>query len=44
MHARLQDCDVFLDNLIADSGDLVHFALIAESQPVNLEEALSDPK
>lgn len=27
-----------------DDGDFFHFALIAESEPVNIKEDLSDPK
>lgn len=41
---RLQDCELFRDNDVNDDGDFVHFALMTESKPVNMEEALSDPK
>lgn len=41
---RLQDCEFFRDNKVNDDGDFVHFALLAESQPVKMKEASSDPK
>jgi len=41
---RLRDCELFRDREINNEGDLIHFALMAESEPVNTEEALSDPK
>lgn len=44
MPTRVQDCEVFLDNKVTDSGDLVHFELIVEYEPVNSKEALSDQK
>lgn len=40
----LQDHELFPDNELNDNGDLVHFMLLAESEPVKMEEALSDPK
>lgn len=42
MPARLQNYDLFPDNKVNDNGDLVHFALMAEFEPVKKEEALSD--
>ncbi|KAI5392090.1 hypothetical protein KIW84_076761 [Lathyrus oleraceus] len=41
---RLKDCDLFCDNELNDDGDFIHFALMAESELINTEEALSDPK
>ncbi|KAI5401001.1 hypothetical protein KIW84_065729 [Lathyrus oleraceus] len=41
---RLRDYERFQDNEVNNDGDFVHFALMAESEPVNEEEALSDPK
>src|SRR3954471_15881318 len=41
---RLQECKRFQDNEVNNEGDFVHFALMAESEPVNTEEALRDPK
>lgn len=40
----LQDCELFQDNKINDGGDFVHFAHMNESEPVKMEEALSDTK
>lgn len=42
--ARLQECELFQDNDINGDSDFVHFALMDESEPVKIEEALSDPK
>ena len=33
---HLQDCEVNLDDEVDDNGDLVHFAFLAESEPVRL--------
>ncbi|KAI5434094.1 hypothetical protein KIW84_021092 [Lathyrus oleraceus] len=41
---RLRDYERFQDNEVNNDGDFVHFVLMAESEPVNEEEALSDPK
>lgn len=35
---------MFIDNKVSDNGDLVHFSLMAESEPMKTKEALSDPK
>lgn len=40
----LQDCELFQDNKVNDDGDFIHFTLTAKSEPVKMEEALSDPK
>jgi len=29
------DFEMFLDNVVADEGDLVHFALLAEDESIN---------
>lgn len=42
--ARLQDCEMFPNHEINNNGDIVHFALMDESKPVKMEEALKDPK
>ncbi|XP_050890020.1 uncharacterized mitochondrial protein AtMg00820-like [Lathyrus oleraceus] len=41
---RIQDCELFQDNKVNDDGDFFNFALMVESEPVKMEEALSDPK
>ncbi|MCH80809.1 copia-type polyprotein [Trifolium medium] len=38
--ARLNDCEVIQDNAVNDEGDLIHFALLADSEPVNFKDAL----
>ena len=35
---------MFHDNDINNDGDLVHFALMTESEPVSIEEAISNEK
>ena len=40
----LQDCEVNLDDEVDDNGDLVHFAFLAESEPVRLVDAIQHPK
>jgi hypothetical protein len=42
--ARLQDCELVNDNEVTAEGDLVHFALLAGSEPLNYIEALSNLK
>lgn len=37
---RLGDCVVISDNAVNDEGDIIHFALLADSEPLNFEEAL----
>ena len=37
---RLQDCEVLPDSAVTDEGDLIHFALLADAEPVNFTEAL----
>ena len=29
------DFEIFPDNVVTDEGDLVHFALLTEAEPVN---------
>ncbi|XP_058763573.1 uncharacterized protein LOC131637024 [Vicia villosa] len=41
---RIQDCELFRDNKVSDDGNFVHFALMVESEPAKMEEALIDPK
>ncbi|GAU50483.1 hypothetical protein TSUD_409690 [Trifolium subterraneum] len=38
---RLQDFETYNDNAINIDGDLVHFALFVDSEPVSFEEAIS---
>ena len=38
---HLQDCEVNLDDEVDDNGDLVHFAFLAESEPVRLADAFN---
>lgn len=38
--SRLGDCVVISDNAVNDEGDIIHFALFANSKPLNFEEAL----
>jgi hypothetical protein len=42
--ARLQECEINADNEIDDSGDLVHLAFMAESEPINVDTALRSEK
>jgi len=41
---HLQDCEVNLDDEVDNNGDLVHFAFLAESEPVRLADAIQHPK
>ncbi|GAU30874.1 hypothetical protein TSUD_15600 [Trifolium subterraneum] len=40
---RLTDHETILHNVVNDDGDLVHLAFMADTEPVNWHEALSDP-
>jgi len=40
---HLQDCKVNLDDEVDDNGDLVHFAFLAESEPVRLADVIQHP-
>ncbi|GAU48263.1 hypothetical protein TSUD_405090 [Trifolium subterraneum] len=42
--ARIQDCETVNDNEVNEDGDLVHFALLARSEPINYYDALSNKK
>ncbi|MCI18242.1 copia-type polyprotein, partial [Trifolium medium] len=37
---RLNDCEVIHDNAVNDEGELIHFALLADSEPIDFKEAL----
>ena len=41
---HLQDCEVNLDDEVDDNGYLVHFAFLADSEPVRLADAIQHPK
>jgi len=41
---HLQDYEVNLDDEVDDNGDLVHFAFVADSEPVRLADAIQHPK
>ena len=43
-HVHLQDCEVNLDDEVDDNGDLIHFAFLAESEPIRLVDAIQHPK
>jgi len=40
--ARLNDCEITFDGAVNYEGDIVHFALLVESEPVTLEEAMKN--
>ncbi|KAK2405219.1 hypothetical protein QL285_054482 [Trifolium repens] len=40
--SRLNDHVVTSDNAVNDEGDLIHFALLADAEPINLNEALNN--
>ncbi|MCI61238.1 hypothetical protein A2U01_0082495, partial [Trifolium medium] len=44
MPARLQDYEVTSDDQVNDEGEIVHYAFLADTEPVSMSEALSDPK
>ena len=37
---RLTDCEITSDDAVNDEGDLIHFALLADAEPINYKEAL----
>jgi len=41
---HLQDCEVNLDDEVDDKRDLIHFAFLAESEPVRLTDVIQHPK
>lgn len=44
MMLRMQECVISLDDMVNDEGKLVHYALYADTEPVNVVEALKDSK
>ena len=40
MPARLADFEVFSDNSVTVEGELVHFALLADAEPISFEDAV----
>ncbi|MCH81780.1 hypothetical protein A2U01_0002572 [Trifolium medium] len=40
MPSRLADCEVLPDSAVNNEGELIHFALLADAEPVNFNEAL----
>ena len=41
---RLNDFEMLNDGAINDEGEIVHFALLAESEPLTVEEAMQNKK
>lgn len=41
---RLQDFEVILDASVNADGELIHFALLVATEPLNYEEALRDKR
>jgi len=39
---RLTDCEITSDDAVNDEGDLIHFALLADAEPINYKEALKN--
>ena len=37
---RLTDCEITPDNAVNEEGDLTHFALLADAEPINYKEAM----
>lgn len=42
--ARLSDYVTFLDSAVTGEGDFVHLAMLADTEPVSFEEAMTEPK
>jgi len=40
--ARLQDCEIIADIEVIEDGDFIHFALLADAEPINHNEALKN--
>ena len=38
--SRLEDCEVLPDSVVNDEGELIHFALLADAEPLNYKEAI----
>lgn len=41
---RLNDFELIADDVVNSEGELIHFALLAESKPVSLEETMKNHK
>ncbi|GAU33832.1 hypothetical protein TSUD_393400 [Trifolium subterraneum] len=39
---RLNDCEITSDNAVNDEGDIIHFALLADSEPIDYKDALKN--
>jgi len=37
---RLEDSEMLPDSAINDEGELIHFALLADAEPLNYKEAI----
>ena len=37
----MTDCEITSDNAVNEEGDLTHFALLADSEPINYKEAIN---
>lgn len=44
MPQRLQEYMIILDYVINNEGDLVHYSFYADTDPINVGEALNDSK
>jgi hypothetical protein len=40
MPSRLADCELLTDSAVNNDGELLHFALLADAEPVNVKDAL----
>jgi hypothetical protein len=40
MPSRLADCELLTDSAVNNEGELLHFALLADAEPVNVKDAL----
>lgn len=44
LRQRLNDCEIMTDSAVNDEYDIVHFSLLAETEPVSFEEAIKNSK
>ncbi|PNX64163.1 hypothetical protein L195_g057610 [Trifolium pratense] len=44
MPARLRECEITPDDGVTNEAELVHFIFLVDVEPVNVIEALKDPK
>lgn len=44
MPARLHECVIILDDMVDDEYELVHYTFYADTEPVNVVEALKDSR